>query len=129
MSKTATVIVTILLTLLLLGVLYFSVTPGGRAAWNSWFYGVQKADDSARYTTRKQVEDSCRAMMASYTSDKLTYDQYKDSDNAEKQSWAEQAKMRANKTAASYNEYVLKNSFVWVGNIPADIQSSLPYLK
>ena len=129
MSKTATVIVTILLTLLLLGVLYFSVTPGGRVAWNSWFYSVQKADDSTRYTTRKQVEDSCRAMMASYTSDKLTYDQYKDSDNAEKQSWAEQAKMRANKTAASYNEYVLKNSFVWEGNIPADIQSSLPYLQ
>ena len=129
MSKTATVIVTILLTLLLLGVLYFSVTPGGRATWNNWFFRVQKADDSTRYTTRKQVEDSCRAMMASYTSDKLTYDQYKDSDNAEKQSWAEQAKMRANKTAASYNEYVLKNSFVWDCNIPADIQASLPYLE
>jgi len=36
--------------------------------------------------------------------------------------------MRANKTAASYNEYVLKNSFVWNGNVPADIRTSLPYL-
>jgi hypothetical protein len=35
---------------------------------------------------------------------------------------------RANKTAASYNEYVLKNSFVWNGNVPADIRTSLPYL-
>lgn len=48
--------------------------------------------------------------------------------NEEKLSWAEQAKMRANKTAASYNEYVLKNSFVWNGNVPADIRTSLPYL-
>ena len=45
-----------------------------------------------------------------------------------KLSWAEQAKMRANKTAASYNEYVLKNSFVWNGNVPADIRTSLSYL-
>lgn len=129
MSKMATVIATILLTILILGVVYFSATPSGRATWNNWFFKVQKADDSTRYTTRKQVEDSCRAMMASYTSDKLTYSQYKDSGNAEKQSWAEQAKMRANKTAASYNEYVLKNSFVWEDNIPADIQASLPYLQ
>ena len=129
MSKTATIIITLMLTILILGVVYFSATPSGRATWNNWFFKVQKADDSTRYTTRKQVEDSCRAMMASYTSDKLTYGQYKDSGNAEKQSWAEQAKMRANKTAASYNEYVLKNSFVWEGNIPADIQASLPYLQ
>lgn len=36
--------------------------------------------------------------------------------------------MRANKTAASYNEYVLKNSFIWNGNIPTDIRVSLPFL-
>ena len=128
MSKGAVVLTTILCTLLLLCVLFFSVTPGGRATWNNWFFQVQKADDSTRYATRKQVEDSCRAMITSYTSDKLTYEQYKDSDNPEKQSWAEQAKMRANKTAASYNEYVLKNSFVWEGNVPSDIDGSLPYL-
>ena len=67
-------------------------------------------------------------MIASYTSDNLTYEQYKDSDSEEKQSWAEQARMRANKTAASYNEYVLKNSYVWEDNIPSDIESSLLYL-
>lgn len=90
-------------------------------------FAVQKADDATAYSTRKQVEDTCRAMMASYTSDSLIYQQYKDSENEEKLSWAEQAKMRANKTAASYNEYVLKNSFVWNGNVPADIRTSLPY--
>ena len=129
MSKTATVVVTILIALLLLGVVYFNFTPSGRAVWNNWFFKVQKVDDTTRYATRKQVEDSCRAMMASYTSDKMTFDQYKDSDSAEKQSWAEQARMRANKTAASYNEYVLKNSFVWEGNVPNDILVSLPYLQ
>lgn len=58
-----------------------------------------------------------------------SYKQYKDSENEEKQSWAEQAKMRANKTAASYNEYVLKNSFVWNDNIPSDIRTSLPFVE
>ena len=34
--------------------------------------------------------------------------------------------MRANKTANSYNEYVLKNSYVWNGNVPIDIANYLP---
>ena len=59
----------------------------------------------------------------------MAYEQYRNSDNDEKQGWAEQAKIRANKTAASYNEYVLKNSFVWEGNIPVDIQTKLQYLE
>lgn len=37
--------------------------------------------------------------------------------------------MRANKTTASYNEYILKNSFVWENNIPSDIYSSLSYIE
>ena len=114
-----------------LGVLVLLVLFGstaGRATINTWRYGLQKTDDATKYETKKEVEDACRAMIASYTSDSLTYEQYKDSENTEKQSWAEQAKMRANKTAASYNEYVLKNSFVWDGNIPKDIKSELPYL-
>lgn len=113
----------------ILAILFFAATPVGRGVWNNWFHAVQKVDDSTNYETKKQVEDSCRAMMASYTSDKLTYEQYKASDNEEKQSWAEQAKMRANKTAASYNEYVLKNSYVWNGNVPPDIRMNLPYLE
>lgn len=107
---------------------FFNATPMGKAMRNNWFFAVQKADDATRYSTRKEVEDKCRSMIASYTSDQKTYELYKDSESEEKQSWAEQARMRANKTAASYNEYVLKNSFVWDGNIPADILSTLPYL-
>lgn len=115
--------------ILVLAILFFAVTPVGRGVWNTWFHAVQKADDVTNYETKKQVEDSCRAMISSYTSDGLTYEQYKDSDNEEKQSWAEQAKMRANKTATSYNEYVLKNAYVWNGNIPADIRMNLPYIE
>lgn len=119
----------LLLIVLFIGApIFFGATPTGKALWNNWFFAVQKADDATNYATRKEVEDTCRAMMASYTSDKLTYEQYKGSDNEEKQSWAEQARMRANKTAASYNEYILKNSFVWEGNVPADIAASLPYI-
>ena len=108
--------------------IFFSATPRGRTLWNTWFHAVQKADDATNYHTLKQVEDTCRAMIVSYHSDKLIYEQYKDSNNEEKQSWAEQAKMRANKTASSYNEYILKNSYVWQGNIPSDITSELEYL-
>lgn len=106
-----------------------AVTPFGRSIWNSWFFNVQKADDITNYRTVKQVEDSCRAMISSYTADKLTWEQYKNSDSEEQVSWANQAKMRANKTAASYNEYILKNSFVWADNIPKDIVRRLDYIE
>lgn len=69
------------------------------------------------------------AMQASYESDRLTYEQFKDSENEEKQGWAEQAKMRANKTAATYNNYILENSFVWQDNVPSDIATKLAYLE
>lgn len=128
MKRAGAIIVVALCVLLLAAGLYFGATPSGRAAWNTYFHAVQKADDSTRYETRRKVEDACRAMIASYTSDVMTYEQYKDRDSEEKQSWAEQARMRANKTAASYNEYILKNSYVWDGNIPQDIKESLPYL-
>lgn len=110
-------------------IFYFTATPAGVASWNTWWHGVQKADDLTNYETIKKVEDTCRAMISSYESDRLTYEQYKDSDNEEKQSWAEQAKMRANKTASTYNNYILKNSYVWKGNVPADIYMELPVIK
>lgn len=123
-------IVAILLAILLIaGILYFTVTPAGVAAYNNWRHKIQKVDDATNYDTLKKVEDTCRAMISSYESDKLTYEQYKDSDNEEKQSWAEQAKMRANKTAVEYNNYILKNSYVWKGNVPADIYMTLTIIE
>lgn len=104
-------------------------TPVGVAVWNDYDYALHKTDDATNYHTIKKVEDSCRAMISSYESDRLVYEQYRNSDNEEKQSWAEQAKMRANKTAATYNNYVLENNFVWSGNVPDDIRRELAYLE
>lgn len=111
--------------ILVVGVAILGLTGG----LNRFFFQVHKIDDATNYNTIKKVEDSCRAMISSYTSDKLTWQQYKNSESEEQRSWAEQAKMRANKTAASYNEYILKNSFVWQGNIPQDIAQRLEYLE
>lgn len=128
MSKVGTIIVTIISVILIGGIIFFGFTPGGRSVWNSYTHSLEKADEN-QYETKKQVEDTARAMIASYKSDVATYEQYKDSDNEEKQSWAEQAKMRANRTANSYNEYILKNSYMWEDNIPSDIDYSLPIVE
>lgn len=129
MSKTACVLVALLVVLLLGVTIFFNATPAGTAMRNTWFHAVQKADDVTNYETLKQVEDTCRAMISSYESDRLTYEQYKDSDNEEEQGWAAQAKMRANKTATSYNNYILKNSYIWKDNIPADIRLELEIIS
>lgn len=128
MSKAGTIIVTIISVILIGAIIFFGFTPGGRSVWNSYTHSLEKADEN-QYETKKQVEDTARSMIASYKSDVATYEQYKDSDNEEKQSWAEQAKMRANRTANSYNEYILKNSYVWENNIPSDIDYSLPIVE
>lgn len=92
-------------------------------------YAIHKVHDSTNYETRKKVEDTCRAYIASYLTDKATWEQYKDSESELERSWASQAMMRANKTANVYNEYILKNSFVWQRNVPEDIKEELQLLK
>lgn len=128
MNKAGTIIVAIISVILIGAIIFFGFTPGGRSVWNSYTHSLEKADEN-QYETKKQVEDTARSMIASYKSDVATYEQYKDSDNEEKQSWAEQAKMRANRTVNSYNEYILKNSYVWEDNIPSDIDYSLPIVE
>ena len=128
MSNTEKVL-TVFLVVLALVVSCFCLTPAGVALRNSYGFAVQKVDDATSFQTRKKVEDTCRAMIANYEADRISYEQYKDNPDPEKQGWAEQVKMRANRTAASYNEYYLKNSFVWSGAVPSDIRCSLPYLE
>ncbi len=108
--------------------IFFGATPTGKKMWNNWFYEVEKADDATNYDTLKDVEDTCRAMIASYNTDKLTYEQYKDSSVAEERGWANSAKIRANQTASTYNNYILKNSYVWKDNVPSDIYLTLAYI-
>ena len=123
--------------IIILGLIIFGgfIIGGVLGGWfKTWFTNKvewvdRKIEDRTSYDTMKKVEDTCRSMIASYKTDKATYDMYKTSDNEEKQSWAEQEKMRANKTANTYNEYILKNSYVWEGNIPEDIDRSLQIIN
>ena len=118
-----------LVILLVVFAVGYHLSPTIRAEFNRRQAAVQQADDATRYETRRKVEDTCRAMIASYEADKLTWEQYNGSESAEKQSWADQAMMRANRTATTYNEYILKNKYVWEGNVPDDIRDSLPVLR
>lgn len=128
--RALSIFVLVVVLILVIGCpIYFGATPSGKATWNNWFHKVQEADDNTNYKTLKKVEDTCRAMISSYEADKLTYEQYKNSEIAEEQSWAKQAKMRANKTASSYNNYILENSYVWKNNVPTDIKRELPYIE
>ncbi len=117
------------LGIILLFTIGYGISPSIRELVNGVKYDVQKADDNTNYDTLKKVEDTCRAMISSYETDKLTYEQYKNSADKEKTEWAEQAKMRANKTVASYNNYILKNSYVWSDNVPKDIYTKLNYIE
>lgn len=129
MNKEMTSILCCVLALTLLFGVGYAISPSVRELVNGVKHDVQKADDHTNYRTIKKVEDTCRAMISSYEADKLTYEQYKNSTNKEKTEWAEQAKMRANKTAASYNNYILKNNYVWSGNVPKDIYTKLEYIR
>ncbi len=124
-QKVGVVLILISSVILLFG----GCTRAGVHFFNTWEYELRKEDDRTNYETRKKVEDSCRAMIASYNSDQLMYEQYKDSSNLEEHSWANNAKIRANHTATNYNEYILKNSFVWEENIPSDICAELPIIE
>ena len=119
------VVAVILLGALLCAVIFVGCTPQGVVMWNEFVHGMRSADDASNYETLRKVEDTCRAMIASYKADVLTYEQYRDSADSEKQSWAEMARMRANRTASSYNEYVLKNSYVWRDGVPGDVAERL----
>ena len=81
------------------------------------------------YETRKQVEDTCRAYIANYDAAAIMWEQYKNSTNTDEHNWAVQAKMRANRIATQYNNYILKNTFVWAKNVPDDIRMTLPIIE
>lgn len=117
------------IVLLIVGAcVFFFMTPTGKALYNQWQYSLNKVDEQT-YEAQKKVEGTCRAMIASYTQDKMLYEQYKDSDVEEERSWANNAKIRANNTASTYNNYILENSYVWKNNVPSDIAMKLEYLE
>ena len=105
------------------------LAPEIRAGFNKLGYDIQKADDATNYETLKKVEDTCRAYIASYEADKITYESNKDIDTDIARELAQSAKTRANRTAATYNTYYLQNKYVWKDAIPSDIRFELPYLE
>lgn len=127
MKKFLIALAVIIVVALIGAIIFFTLTPIGKSIINEWHYNLEKTDERT-YENQKEVEDTCRAMISSYNQDKLVYEQYKDSDILEERSWANNAKIRANQTASTYNNYILKNSFVWKGNVPSDICNQLEYL-
>ena len=119
--------VTIIIMVIIL--LLYACSPVGRGIININQYAVHKVDDATNYKTLKEVENTARAMIASYESDKLMYEQYHNSDSEEQKSWASQARNRANRTASTYNNYVLKNKYVWKDAIPSDIKDTLEIIN
>lgn len=103
--------------------------PNTIANYQAWRTDIKQASDDENYEAQKKVEDNARTMISSYKSDLLMYETYIESDKEEEQEWAKQAKIRANKTAIQYNEYILKNNYVWKDNIPDDIDSELEIIK
>lgn len=93
-----------------------------------WEYDNQIAFNETDYQTRMKVEDVCRAMIASYKGDRDAYEKYKGNTDILKANMAEESWIRANRTANTYNDYILKNKHVWRNNIPADIMEKLDTL-
>lgn len=128
MKEDLILIVSVLLVVVIGAIIFFSAIPVGRKIWNEWWYDVEKADDATDYETRKQVEDTCRAMISNYTARKLTYEQFANSTEVGERNLANQAQISANQIASEYNNYILRNSYVWKGNVPSDIYMELPYI-
>lgn len=134
MSKAFSVIICIVAFIFLVVLpVFFGATPTGKAMWNNWFHTVQKVDDATNYKTKKAVEDTCRSMIATYENDKTEYESnmamFEETKDEYYREVANGYRQQANSTAAEYNNYILKNSYVFSGNVPSDIFGSLEMIK
>ena len=127
MKKGLIVLISVAVTLTLGAGIFFGFTPAGREIITGYHHDMEKAGED-NYQNRKAVEDTCRAYIASYKADKAGYEQYKDSTDEYYKRLSESYRQRANQTATTYNEYFLKNSYVWKDNIPEDIVRELPLI-
>ena len=117
--------VAVLAIVIIFGI-WFGATPAGRRAWNNHWFGVQEAEVQTDWETLRSVEDTARAMIASYNADVLMWEQFRDSEDQQERNWANGARMRANRTASTYNEFITQNRFVWRDAVPPDIFMTLP---
>jgi len=127
MSKKTKILIAILSIVAVVALIV--AAPSITRAVNTWRFGIQVAHDETDYATLRTVEDTARAMIASFNSDSLTWEQFRDSEVQEERNWANAARMRANRTAMTYNEFILRNSFVWRFGVPNDIFMELPTIQ
>lgn len=129
MSKTQSFILGIVAAICLILVFWGVFTPSGRAHFNKYDATIEDADYNTKYKNTREIEETLRSYVASYEADKIIYETNKDAEDKESAALATAAKNRANRTAATYNQFYLKNSYIWEDNIPDDIQSELEYLE
>lgn len=123
---------TIILTLIIALVLSITFIPAARQAFNEYAFGMQRIDEETDYQNRKMVEDTARSMIANYEFAKAEYESYKtfcESDDKDRCQRALDAKTSANKTATNYNNYILKNRYLWKNNLPGDIYLELEIIE
>lgn len=107
----------------------FIISPEIARIFNKKEYEVQKVIDVTDYATLKKIEDTALNLITNYASDKLFYEQYINSAIEEERSWAVQAKMRANRTVATYNIYISENSFLWKDGLPDNLKVKLSLIE
>ena len=74
------------------------------------------------------VTEVCRKMITLYEFDYVVYERYKCSDDVIEQSLAEDAKLIANQTAETYNDYVNKYESL-LENVSEDIYAELEIIE
>lgn len=114
-----------IISLLVIFILSYSFIIPVRRAVNEYIFQIKTVDEETSYKNRKMVEDTARSMIANYTFATNEYESYKvycdvpvDQEKCQR---ALDSKTSANKTATTYNNYILKNKFVWQDNLPSDI--------
>lgn len=123
---------TVLLTILIVFVLWITFIPSGRQVFNEYVFGMERIDEETDYQNRKMVEDTARSMIANYEFAKSEYEsyaQYCDTDDKDRCQRALDSKTSANKTASNYNNYILKNRYLWQNNLPSDIYLELQIIE
>lgn len=114
--------------------IYFGFVPAGRSIVREHIFKMQDVDQEINYVNRKKVEDTARSMISNYQYAKSEYETYKffckDSVyDKEKCQRALDSKSSANRTVSTYNNYLLKNNFLFKQNMPKDIYEKLEKIE
>ena len=112
---------------LLIIVLALIFAPPWIRARNEYRATLQRIHAETCPDMLRAQERQARNMIASWEADRDQWLMFRDSDNQEERNWANGALMRANRTASSFNNFMLEHS--WIHGIPDDIAESLPMLS